>query len=310
MPSNPLNAPILEMSPAPVETSAVAVIGSGPAGITAALQLARMGISTVLFERGEIGGLIRCANLVENYPGFPQGVSGLKLARLFKRQLARHPVTVRHEAVVGLGFNDGLFTVKTSTRRLRCRFVVLATGTRPRRGLEDLCDLPRDRRIIYDIIPLLEMRGKTILIIGAGDAAFDYALNLARFHRISIFNRGSVRKCLPILWERQQSYPSISYSENAQLMKVQSRTEGLVCVFRLPDGEMEVKGDYLVSAIGREPETDLLSGLSPDEIAEWERCGHFYRIGDLANGDFRQVGIAVGDGLQAAMNIHRKLGRE
>ena len=107
----------------------VAIIGAGPAGITAAIQLKRYGLSPMLFEKEAIGGLLRNANWVENYPGFPNGISGLKLTRLMAQQLKTVGVEGFFEEVLELDYAKEVFTLETPKQRVVLRHVIVATGT-------------------------------------------------------------------------------------------------------------------------------------------------------------------------------------
>ncbi|MCX6832312.1 MAG: NAD(P)/FAD-dependent oxidoreductase, partial [candidate division Zixibacteria bacterium] len=109
----------------------VAIIGAGPAGIATAIQLRRYGLQVTVFEKNRIGGLLRSANLVENYPGFPQGTSGPNLVRLFEEQLRNSAAEILFEEVVSLCFEDERFVVTTNERTLYPEIVVIASGTRP-----------------------------------------------------------------------------------------------------------------------------------------------------------------------------------
>ena len=149
------------------------IIGAGPAGLSTAIQLKRYDIEPTLLEKEEIGGLLRNANLVENYPGFPSGVPGPELVKLFKKQLENAQIKVYFEKVLELDYKNGLFSIKTNQKKITCRIVVIASGTKPRK-LSNL-DLPTEieNHIFYEIYPLTQVTNKKIAIIGAGDAAFD-----------------------------------------------------------------------------------------------------------------------------------------
>ena len=105
----------------------VIIIGAGPAGLATALQLKRYGITARLLERDAIGGLLRNANLVENYPGFPKGISGLALVRLFEKQASVAAVDVTHEAVTELAYESDCFQVKTAAHSYHSPIVVIAS---------------------------------------------------------------------------------------------------------------------------------------------------------------------------------------
>ena len=191
----------------------VAIIGAGPAGLSAAVQLKRYNTDILLFEKNLVGGLLRNANLVENYPGFGDGSSGIELVEQFSRHLDKTGLKVNYEEVKEIDYSKDKFFVKTNNKNTACKIVVIATGTKPQKipGLkitEEICKL-----IFYEIYPILKVQNKNIAIIGAGDAAFDYALNLARFNKVTILNRGNETSCLSLLWERAIKNETIFYNK-------------------------------------------------------------------------------------------------
>ncbi len=286
----------------------VMIIGAGPAGLATAIQLNRYGIHPLLFEAGAVGGLLRNANLVENYPGFPRGISGTRLVNLFIRQAKNSNIRVLHEEVLELDYKHDLFQTRTAQDSYCSRMVVIATGTKP------CClgniSIPEElsKMIFYEVYPIRHLQNKNIVIIGSGDAAFDYALNLSRKNRVIILNRGENFKCLPLLWERAQRVSSITYKNNAEVYRLSMDTEvGMLVDCHSSAGELQFHADYLVGAIGREPRLDFLSEAVIRQTQALEEQGMLYQIGDVKNGLFRQTSIAIGDGVLTAMKICRKL---
>lgn len=281
----------------------VTIIGAGPAGIAAALQLKRYGLDPLLLEAQRVGGLLLNANLVENYPGFPQGLPGPDLVGLFKAQLAASGVRVHCEEVRRLSFIDGLFLVETTCKRIS-QLVIVASGTKPREV--KIPHSPQTQeRIFYEVYPLLGIRAKKVAIMGAGDAAFDYALNLARSNEVIILNRGQELKALPLLRERVRASPRIAYRECTELIEILTARDGLrlECVSDTVSVTLQVH--YLILAIGRSPKLDFLAENLPVE----ELCneGRLYFVGDVKNDRYRQTAIAVGEGVHAAMRAYHIL---
>jgi thioredoxin reductase len=195
----------------------VLIIGAGPAGLSAAIQLRRYGISPRLLERAHPGGLLRNANLVENYPGFPRGIAGRRLVKLILRQAEAVRVEITPATVTHLNWQGSHFEALTDQGSYQARCAVIASGTRPRRF-----DKFASRRIFYEVADLPDPAGAEIVIVGAGDAAFDYALNLAgRDNRVTILNRGEKLRCLPLLWERTQASTQIRYIPHTEIQKIQ-----------------------------------------------------------------------------------------
>ena len=286
----------------------VIIIGAGPAGLATAIQLKRYGVQPVLFERAELGGLLRNANLVENYPGFPGGISGPELVDLFVRQAQGLNIRVTPEAVLDVTYARGIFTAETEQKHYGSKILVVATGTKPLhlKGLVVPDDLAG--RVYYEVYQLLHLEGQCVAIVGSGDAAFDYALNLGRKNRVLILNRGSQPKCLPLLWERSKNTSSITYHDNILVCQVRANPEGglwLDC--QSEKGEIQFQADYLLGAIGREAQLDCLSEAIRQQEARLVSEGVLYLIGDVKNGIYRQTSIAVGEGVMAAMKIYRYL---
>ena len=294
-----------------MQTEDVIIIGVGPAGIATAIQLKRYGIVPLLLEKNETGGLLRNANLVENYPGFPGGISGLALVNLFEKQLAENSIRVIFEETTELDLKDNLFTVATSRRVYYSRIMVVASGTKPKKsGISEAAEEVKDK-IFYEVYPLLKVKGKKIVIVGAGDAAFDYALNLAKNNEVVILNRSRTTKCLPLLRERVELAPSSSYREDTEILRITSISPtDMLLECSSPGGISKLDAHYLVFAVGREPQLDFLSERLKVNARKMEDRGVLYFVGDVKNGVFRQTAIAVGDGIMTAMKIYEKLKAE
>lgn len=284
----------------------VIIIGAGPGGISTAIQLKRYGIEPLVLEKSHIGGLLVNANLVENYPGFPGGIRGADLVKLFESQLREVGVAVQFSEVVRLDWQE-FFIVETKERRFRSRIAVIASGTRPRRFTKIEIPTEAAERVFYEVHPIASVSGKRIVVIGAGDAAFDYALNLGRENEITILNRGRRKKCLPLLWERAEKSPRISYREDTAITAIKTSRDGLLLSAKSLGREWEIPADYVIVAIGRVSQLDYFSEGLIEKTSELEERGLLYFVGDVKNNLYRQVSIAVGDGVCAAMKIYRGL---
>lgn len=300
--SEPVNdAPIVE----------ALIVGGGPAGLAAAIQLRRYGLSPLVFEREAVGGLLRNANHIENYPGFPHGIAGVRLAGLIEAQARQAGVAIRREAVLDLSWDGAVFTAITSHGRYIARQAVIASGTTPHRfAAFDIPESLRDR-VVYEVYPLLNLEGKQIVIAGAGDAAFDYALSLGRKNDVIILNRSGRLKCLPLLWERANACPRITYRPHTHICGLKaSAQDGMTVECSNLAGAIAFQAHVLLGALGRDPQMDFVASSVRENSAALESRGILHMIGDVKNGIYRQAAIAVGDGVRAAMRIYRTMMEE
>jgi thioredoxin reductase len=316
----------------------VVIIGAGPAGIATAIHLKRCNIDPVVLEQNEVGGLLRNANWVENYPGFPKGISGLHLRKLFKKQLENIRIKVNFEKVQKLDFHpyhsslsrrkckEELFFTKTNRRVIVSNFAVIASGTKPKK-IQDLhiSNNIKDR-IFHEIYPIRNIRNNKIAIIGAGDAAFDYALTLSKRNEVLILNRRKQAKCIPLLIDRCQKSKSIFYLKNVSIKEIKKGGKKLVltCVsppphllhqwggnkrrkISLKDKVFQIYADYVVIAIGREPCLDFIGKSVENNFNNLMKKHRLYLVGDVKNEIYRQTAICVGDGVKAAMKIYQTI---
>lgn len=259
----------------------VAIIGGGPAGVACAVQLRRYGFDPLIIDRDDIGGLVKNAWRLDNYPGFPEGISGPDLAEKLKQHVERFDIRYLISEIQSSVFIGDRFLLKHAEGEITCKYLVIATGTRARYVIpQDFSD------IFTEVYPIRHVKGKTIGIAGSGDAAFDYALTLSENNKITVHNRGNTIKCIPALHKIAMKHPNINYVENS----VPSFSD-----------------DYTIFATGREPELGLLMGYKPEKRRELEQNGMLYVIGDVKNGMVRQTAVAAGDGIRAAMAIRETL---
>jgi thioredoxin reductase len=281
------------------------IIGAGPAGIACAIQLKRSGIEPYLIERDEVGGLLLQANLVENYPGFPSGISGEELVRQFTLQLKRFKITPHKGDVERIEQCGEEYLIRTGNEELSSSIVIVATGTRAK--MLDTGGTRMNGALHFDIRPLRALQDKDIAVIGGGDAAFDYALALSAKNRVSIFFRRAQPSCLRLLYDRARHDPSIRCNANCDVQGIQRHGEKHFVVCGKPGGA-PLDFDRILCAIGRIPDTGLLSSRLLQAFEHASSLPNLHYIGDVRRGNMRQVGIAVGDGLHAAMLIREKIG--
>lgn len=292
------------------EINEVAVIGCGVAGITSAIQLKRSDFEPIIFEKSVIGGLLLNANFVENYPGFPSGITGIELVKIFRKHLENLDIKIIKTKVLKINCKNDFFEIKTINGNFYFKVVVVATGTIPKRldidGEKNLFK----KKLFYEIKNLPPLFGdENFLIVGGGDCAFDYALNLAKKGISSkILYRGKKPKCLPLLKERAKENPKIEIYPETQIFCFKNDRK-IKTNCRTKTKEFTLQSDYVLVAIGRLPNYSIL----PMQALKIEKNGKtsipgLYLAGDVI-GSYRQVGIAVGSALSTAMAINDYLNR-
>lgn len=288
----------------------VVIIGAGPAGVAAAVQLSRSGMDFMLLEKKSVGGLLNSASCVENFPGFPDGIKGKDFVGLLASHLKKFNIDPLFDEVLSVEFKKNNFEVTTKSNLIKSRYLIAASGTKAR---PVPFSVPEEVscRVHSEIESLLGLSGLNIAVVGGGDAAFDYALNLCAGNKVYILCRSSPR-CLPLLYNRARDCKKIKVFENIEIEKagllrpfrarndniygisIQYKTEGKSC-------NLDV--DHVLFAIGREPEASYLKDFDLNDIEVLERKGRLVLCGDIKNGQARQAVIAAGDGLKAAMQI-------
>ncbi len=256
------------------------IIGCGPAGMSAAIQLKRLSKSFLLFEKDNVGGLLLNANKVENYLGY-ESINGEGLVENFRKQLLIHNIDVLNEKIVLVDKKEDVFVLGSEKGVVyNSRSVVIATGTIPRKL--DVVEKKHDN-VFYEVKELYDMKDtKKIAVIGGGDAAFDYSLNLdKRGHAVYLFVRDMKAKCLDLLNKRiSGSSVIVEYAVDIDNLDLS-------------------RFDMVLIAIGRE--TVIPELKCPNDVS-----GLFF-AGDVVNDIYRQVSIASGDGLKTAMKVERYL---
>lgn len=304
----------------------VVILGAGPAGLTAAIYAGRARLDTVVIDHGVPGGQVATTDMVENYPGFPQGVSGADLAGLMNEQAARFGARIEMAEVEGLAREGDLWRVDTSDGPYRARAVIVATGARPRElGVPGEKEF-RGRGISYcATCDGAFFRDKPVVVVGGGDSAVTEAEFLTRFaSHVTIVHRRDQLRAARSLQERVLDNPKISVRWNAVVTSFLG--EGRLQRVRLRDvkagteSEVEAEGAFIY--VGLLPNTSFLNGVVPldeggylvtDEAMALPVPGLF-AAGDVRRKRLRQVATAVGDGAVAAMAAEEyivgKFGRE
>ncbi len=291
----------------------VTVIGAGPAGIAASIYLKRAGYEPLVYEKGEVGGLLLNANRVENYPGFPGGISGYNLVCLMKEQLSILNISIVRKEVKDISLANESFKVTAESGEEISKVVIVASGTQPKpidfKGSEPLMN----RKIFYEIKDIPEtQREDTYMIIGGGDAAFDYALNLSKMAaRVEIVFRSVSPRCLPLLKERVARHENIKVHPSSTVLEVKEEDGRLVFPCTSENETVSLASDYALIACGRTPNLEVI----PEEMRRTltiqgdgtTNVPGLFIAGDMRRGRYRQAGIAVGDGILCAMEAEHFL---
>lgn len=301
----------------------VIIIGAGPAGITAAVQLKRMEIDFVLIEKNIPGGLVRNANCIENYPGFPGGITGQKFASLLRHHLKKQDIEITKEQVLFVDFEDNEFILRADSQVFRSEYLIIASGTNPNTYNDIAIQQAANQFIIPEIACLPKLKyvrndfEPIFAIIGSGDAAFDYALNLARHDlRSDIFMRSEKCKALPKLIDKADENDFaflINIHKNYKLESVSLNekhnydNQTIKLTFDNNGNIVEHICNYLLFAIGRQPNQGFLTRAFIPKIVELEQSKRLFFAGDVKNKNDRQLSIAVGDAMKAAMTIYHEL---
>ena len=290
----------------------IALIGGGPACATAAIQLVRSGNEVVIIAE-EIGGTIKNANLIENLLGFPEGIKGWEFVNLIKAQLLNNKVPYLCEEVEKIDHKESKYLITTSQTEIQAEYLVIGTGSIPKKlDIKGEEEAFQNNKLFYDIYEGKQYtEGKTILIIGSGDVAYDYALNLHRTSKsISIIQRTSSTKSLPLLQERVEKESKIRIVKNREPIEIILQEEEVILLTKMENKIFPIEADLIIVAIGRVPNIQFLSQELRAEYEETLEGSKLYFVGDAKKGNFRQVSIAMGDGMKAAMEINKRLSLE
>ena len=287
----------------------VAVIGAGPAGLTAGLYAARAGLSVAIYERISPGGQLAQTERVENYPGFAEGADGFELAWAMKEKL----YTAEFSDLTAVDFSGEVKTLTTPFGQHKARSVIVATGARPRKmGLAGEDELA-GRGVSYcATCDGNFFRGKSVCVLGGGNTAAADAKYLARIcERVYLIHRRDTLRASAVDRERLSSLPNVEFVWNSRIADLRSE-EGRLSAVKVEDvatgARRMLPAEGLFVAIGTIPNTDFLEDalsvdkggyIVADESGATSVPGVF-AAGDVRAKGLRQVVTAVSDGAIAA----------
>jgi thioredoxin reductase (NADPH) len=299
------------------------IVGSGPAGWTAALYAARAELQPLLFEGREPGGQLMTTTDVENFPGFPKGVLGPELMDLFKAQAKRFGTEVISEHVESLKAISGGFALVADGKTHEAKAVILSTGASARRlGLASEKALYGRGVSACATCDGFFFKGKRVIVVGGGDSAMEEANFLTRYaDKVTIVHRRDAFKASKIMQERTFANPKIDVIWNAEVVEILGVDVGRVTGVRLKDtvtGERrEMAIDGLFAAIGHEPNTKLVEGLVDLDERKYVKTvpgtsktnvPGLFACGDVQDPRYRQAVTAAGSGCMAALDAEKFLG--
>ena len=303
------------------EVRNVIVIGSGPAGLTAGLYAARANLKPLLIEGLEAGGQLMLTTLVENWPGYRDGIMGPDLMAEMRAQSERFGAEVIQGNVTSVDLLAQPFLVKTSEAEYRSRALIIATGASAR-----LLGLASERALIGHGVSTCAtcdgyfFRGKPIAVVGGGDSAMEEAIFLTRFaSHVTVVHRRDTLRASKIMQDKAFSNPKISFEWNTEVEEIKDTGKGAVTAMSLRNTATGARKDLAVDgvfvAIGHTPNTALFKGQ-----IETDPNGYIvthsgsrtsvpgvFACGDVQDHVYRQAITAAGSGCMAAIDAEKYL---
>lgn len=306
---------------ATIETD-IAIIGSGPAGLTAAIYAVRAGLTAHVIAGYAWGGQLMFTGRVDNYPGFPAGIEGPELMQKMREQAEAQGAIVLDDEV------DALIpgaapphTIKTMNgEEITARAVILATGSEPK-----WLGIPNEERLRAGGVSSCAtcdgafFRGKNVIVVGGGDTAMEETLHLAKLvNHVTVVHRRDTLRATAAMIARVKEQPNVSFALERVPVNVEGDTKVTGLTVRKPDGNTEtIPADGIFVAIGHNPTVRLVEGIIP--LSEYGTAVRLpdstqtavpglFVAGDVWDHHYRQAITAAGDGCRAAMDAERWLG--
>ena len=291
----------------------VIIIGGGPAGLAAGLYTSRARLNSLLIEKGLIGGQIVNAERVENYPSFPEGISGFELGELMHKQATKYGLKTLLAEVSGIELQEEQKVVKTTEGDFITRVVIIAGGDKWQKlgtpGEEEFTGKGVSYCAVCDAAFFREL---PVSVIGGGDSAITEALYLAKFaSKVTLIHRRDQLRATRILQEKAFAEPKIEFLWNNIVKEIEGKdTVKRLKLQQVKTGEestLDISGVFI--SVGRSPNTDYLKDILPlddtghiitNSRMETQIAG-IYAAGDIRHDSTHQVITAAGDGATAAI---------
>jgi thioredoxin reductase (NADPH) len=300
------------------------IVGSGPAGYTAALYSARADLQPLLFEGSQFGGALMTTTDVENYPGFPDGVMGPDLMAYMRSQAERFGAEIISDDVVAVDLDGPVKTVRTHSGEFTADAVILAMGSAYRKlGFAREDELSGHGVSWCATCDGFFFRDKDIAVVGGGDTAMEEATFLTRFARsVTVIHRRDALRASRIMADRALANDKIAWAWNSEVVGISGdgRVDGIRLRDTVTGAERDLAVQGLFIAIGHEPRSELVKGqVDLDNegyvLTASTRAGSTTRTnldgvfaaGDLVDHTYRQAVTAAGTGCQAALDAERYL---
>ena len=303
----------------------VIIIGSGPAGFTAALYAARANLSPLVLAGVKWGGQLMLTTDVENYPGFPQGILGPDLMQLFRKQAERFGAEILNEDVTLVNLKSRPFAITADGKSYQTQSVIIATGAEAQ-----WLNLENEQRLIGRGVSSCApcdaffFKDKKVVVVGGGDSAMEEALTLTKFAtEVAIIHRRDQFRASKIMFDRTKANKKISFILNSEVVDVlgKDKVEGVKVKDVKTGKEKDIAVDGMFLAIGHKPLSDIFKGhIELDEMGYVRRIpqgdgpGKFqmttsvegvFVAGDVHDYHFRQAVTAAGYGSMAALEAEK-----
>ena len=301
------------------------IVGSGPAGLTAALYSARANLNPVVFEGMQPGGQLTITTEVENYPGFPEGVMGPALMDQMRNQAQKFGARSVFKDITKVDFRSRPFHLWTTDGELTADAVIISTGASAK-----LLGIPSEKEYMgYGVSACATcdgffFKGLEVVVVGGGDTAVEEATFLTKFAtKVTIVHRRDQLRASKIMADKAKQNPKIAFAWDSVVEEILGKNENgrkSVTGIRLKNvktgATSELKTDGVFMGIGHKPNTDLFVGqLDMDEVGYLKTKGHstctnipgVFAAGDVADSVYRQAVTAAGTGCMAAIDAERWL---
>jgi len=302
----------------------VMILGSGPAGLTAALYTARANLHPLVIEGAEAGGQLTLTTMVENYPGFPEGLMGPDLIQVMRQQAERFGAKFLKGDATAVDVSVRPFGVIVEEKALQTRALIIATG-----ASANLIGLESERKLLGHGVSTCAtcdgffFRDQAVAVVGGGDSALEEAIFLTKFAtKVTVIHRRDKLRASKIMQERAFKNPKIAFSWNRTVEEILDASQGKVTGIRTRiDGSPKTETlscDGVFIAIGHSPNTGLFTGK-----LEMDGRGYIvthggtmtsvpgvFAAGDVQDHVYRQAITAAGSGCMAAIDAERYLERE